>query len=277
MHGWSRRTRQAGRWSPAFIPILAFLLAACGAVTATPPSPVFLRAAGSTSMEPLLVELAAAYATQQPQVIVDVQGGGSQLGQRWVESGQVELGLVSWPPPRLAEGQQLIPVAREAIAIITHPQNRSVALSRAELRDIFSGRLLNWQEVDGPAGFIQVISREDGSGTRAAFETMVMEGQAVTPMAMVLPNSQVVVDYVANHPEAVGYVSLALADDRVTALSIEGSLPSREALASGSYPLARDLAVLVRQPATPAVNQFLEFILSPAGQTIVETRWIRVK
>jgi phosphate transport system substrate-binding protein len=267
--------RRLSLWADLILCLL--LLAACGSATITPPPPVFLRAAGSTSVEPLLAELAVAYSDRQPNVTIDIQGGGSQLGYRLVSSGQVDLGLVSWSPGELAGELRLVPVAHDALAIIVHPQNQSTGLSLAELRDIFSGRRLDWQEVGSPAGPIQVVSREDGSGSRAAFETLVMANQTVTPTAIVLPNSRAVVEYVAQHPKAVAYVSLAFVDDRVFAVPVEGIAPTLDSLAAGSYSLIRDLALVMPRRSSPQVNGLVEFALSPAGQAVVQTKWGRVE
>lgn len=256
--------------------LLLLGLSACGA-TVTPPPPVFLTAAGSTSMEPLLADLAAAYSAQHPHVAFDIQGGGSQLGQALVEGGQVDIGLVSWPASSLAGNMRQVVIGRDAIAIILHPQNQLAGLSLAELRDIFSGRLLNWREVDGPLLPVQVVSREDGSGTRAAFEARVMDNRAVTPTAVVLPNSRAVVDFVAQNPNAIAYVSAVFANDRVYVVPVEGLRPGRDTLATGSYFLTRDLAVIVPQRGRPEINRFVEFILSPAGQAIVGQKWGRVR
>jgi phosphate transport system substrate-binding protein len=228
-------------------------------------------------LKPLLVSLTTAYSAQQPHLTFDIQGGGSQLGQRLVETQQADIGLVSWSPPDLSDEVRLTPIARDAIAIILNTQNQSKGPSLRELRDIFSGRLLNWQEVDGPPSPIQVISREDGSGTRATFETVVMEDRAVTLTAIVLPSSQAVVDFVAQNPNAIGYVSFAFIDDGVYAAPIEGVAPTLESLASGSYFLTRDLAIITPKQGKPEIDRFIEFVLSPVGQAIVGERWGRVK
>ncbi|HXV44574.1 MAG TPA: phosphate ABC transporter substrate-binding protein [Anaerolineae bacterium] len=256
--------------------ILLLLLTACGA-TVTPPPPVVITAAGSTSMAPLLADLTSAYSAQHPHITFDIQGGGSQLGQTLVEAGQIDLGLVSWPPQNLPNKLRSMPVARDAIAVVTHPQNKIEGLSLIDLRDIFRGRLLNWQEVGGSATPIQVVSREDGSGTRTAFETLVMEGQPVTPSAIVLPNSQAVVDFVAQNPNAIAYVSLAFIGQGVYTVPIEGIPPTTENLDSGSYLLTRDLFILAPKQGQPELEQFIEFVLSPAGQAIISTHWKQAK
>jgi phosphate transport system substrate-binding protein len=261
--------------TPLLILLLA-LLPACN-TTVTPPPSVFLKVEGSTSMKPLLVSLATAYNTQHPLVTFDIQGGGSRLGQTLVETGQADIGMVSWSPPDLSDEVRLTPIAHDAIAIILNAQNQLDSLSLREVQDIFSGRLLNWQEIDGPALPIQVVSREDGSGTRAVFEAAVMEDNAVTPTAIVLPSSQAVVDFVAQNPNAMGYVSLSFIDDRVYAVPIDGVTPTLDSLTSGSYFLTRDLALITPKQHQPEVNRFIEFVLSPAGQAIVEERWAIVR
>ncbi len=256
--------------------IIVLLLAGCSA-TVTPPPSVFLTAAGSTSLVPLMETLATAYSVRRPHVNFDIQGGGSQLGQQLVGEEQVEIGLVSWPPPDLAEGLRLVPVAQDAIAIVSHADNRHPGLSLVELREIFRGGLLDWRAVDGPALPIQVVSREDGSGTRAAFEAMVMADQPVTPAAIVLPNSRAVVDYVAQNPNAIGYVSRQLVNDQVHTIPIEGVNPSLETITAQSYPLRRELALIVPESGRPAIEDFVEFALSPTGQAIIGERWGRVR
>jgi phosphate transport system substrate-binding protein len=251
------QTAQCNNLLYALLASLLCLFTACGA-TVTPPPAVLIKVAGSTSMRPLLVKLTTAYSAQHPHVTFDIQGGGSQGGQTAIETGQADIGLVSRPLDPISDTLRLTPIARDAVAVIVHPQNRRAGLSLAELRDIFSGRLLNWQELDGPAQPIQVVSREDGSGTRAVFETGVMEDSAVTPTAIVLPSSQAVVDFVAQHPGAIGYVSLAFVTDQVYAVPIDGQTPD----ALNTYFLTRTLSLLtVRQPQ-PEVNRFIEFVLT---------------
>jgi len=256
-----------------FLLILPLALSACTSLTVTPPTPVLITGAGSTAMQLLVTGLAGAYTERQPQVSFDIQGGGSLLGQRLAESQQVDLGMVSWPPEGLAEGMQLIPLARDGIAVIVHPNNRLEGLSLETVRDIFSGRLLNWQELDGPAWPIQAVSREEGSGTRAAFEVQVMNSQAVTPAAIVLPNSRAVVDFVAGNSGAIAYVSQAFVDETVYAVPLAGISPTLESVTANTYPLVRELALLAPAQPRPEVARFIEFILSPSGQDLVKEQW----
>jgi phosphate transport system substrate-binding protein len=253
-----------------------FALAACGA-TVEAPAPVYLKVAGSTTMAPLMRDLATAFHEREPLVTVDINGSGSALGQEMAAAGQVDLGLTSWLPGGPPDGLRATTVARDGIALIVHPTNPITGLTLIQAHDLFSGRLIDWRQVGQTSSPVQVVSREDGSGTRAAFEAMVMGGDRVTPTALVMPNSQAVVDYVARDPRAIGYVSMGYVNGEVKALSVEGLTPTPESVSRGEYHLTRELVVLSRPGASPQARAFLDFALSPAGQAIVGRRYGRVR
>ncbi|HIP95878.1 MAG TPA: phosphate ABC transporter substrate-binding protein [Anaerolineae bacterium] len=255
--------------------VLSVILVGCGA-TVTPPPPVTLRLAGSTSMQPLLADLAAAYSARAPHVTILVEGGGSRLGREWAQEGKVDLGLASWLPAEADVGWS-VPIALDGIAVVVHPDNPLDGLTLLQLRHVFSGRIWHWKEVGGGYGEITVVSREDGSGTRAGFEGLVMEGQAVTSTAVVMPSSQAVVEYVAGHPLAVGYVSMGHLSPRVKALAVEGITPSTAHVVDGSYHLTRPLYLVAVHEPQGESKAFVEFCLSPAGQAVVGERYGPVK
>jgi phosphate transport system substrate-binding protein len=254
---------------------VALLVSGCGAADQTP-APVYLRAAGSTSWLPLMTDLAAAYHGQRAHVAIEVSGGGTALGRDLVEAGQVDIGMISWSSGELPAGLQSTTVAHDAIALIVHPTNPITGLTLIQARDVFGGRFENWQQLGGASLPVQVISREDGSGTRAAFEAMAMQGRRITPTALVMPGSEAVVAHVAGDPQAIGYVSAGYVDDRVKSLDLEGLLPTPDNAANGAYVLTRDLALLTPTDASPELEDFLDFGLSPTGQAVVGRRHGRV-
>ena len=146
-----------------------------------------------------------------------------------------------------------------------------------QLRALYRGETLDWGAVGGAGGEPIIVSREDGSGTRAAFEALVMGDARVTLNALVMPTGQAVVDYVASHRGAVGYVSTAVLTDTVRAVPVEDIAPAASTVRSGAYPLGRMLYLYAPQPAPPATSAFLDFVLSPAGQAIVGRRLVQVR
>jgi phosphate transport system substrate-binding protein len=250
-------------------------LAACATPT-LPPDPVHFAIAGSTAMMPLLTELTEAYHSRFLQVSIAVEGGGSRLGLAQVKDGEVTLGASSWLPAKDEQTIWSAPVAVDGIAVIVHPDNPTTALTLSQLQELFSGYLWNWAELGG-VGEVQIISREEGSGTRAAFEARVMEGQPVTPTALVMPGSGAVAEYVSTHSNAIGYVSMSHLSEKVRALAIEGVQPTPETVAAGRYHLTRPFFLIAAEEPDSATRSFLDFVLGSEGQEIVGRRCGRVK
>lgn len=258
---------------------LLLFLVACGEPVLTPPEPVFLQASGSTALAPLVAELAAAYAERDPLVTVEVSGLGTAYGLDALRRGEADIALASWLPADLPSSWLATPIARDGIAVIVHPDNPLDGLGLLQLQDLFGGRAYEWSAVGGRVaqGSVQPVSREQGSGTRAAFEVLVMGDQPVTPLAVVAPSPQAVVEYVAGHTHALGYVSMRQVTPDVKALKIEGELPTPETASQGSYPLSHELWLVTADPPPEAVQRFLDFVRGPAGQQIVGRSFGRIK
>ena len=236
-------------------------------------------------MRTLLEALTTAYVAQQPDVTFDLQGGGSDLGLEMLKSHQADMAASSWAPSkekldRLGKAGlalKVTTIAQDGLTLVVNPANPIRELSLAQSRGIFRGRILDWREVGGRAGDILVVSREDGSGSRNAFESLVMDRQPVTPAAIIMPSSQDVLQYVASHPNAVGYVSMGETTPAVKALAVEGIEPTPQTVKEATYPLIRLLTIISAAQPPPAVQNFLDFALSPAGQEVVKTKYAGVR
>ncbi len=284
-------------------PLSLLLLAACESTVVATPVPTTITIAGSTAMHRVLVDLTAAFNRQHPDVLFVIRGGGSTIGEELVRRREVDLGASTlFPPqqqaadptptaPATADPLVRVPIGIDGLAAVVHPSNSIAGLSLVQLRDIFAGRLLDWQALGSDAGEIQLVSREDGSGSRILFETRVMGEERVALTAVVMPTSQDVVDYVAKNPQAIGYVSRAavaewIAEDdasttaapaaaatatpaRVKIIPVEGKLPTRAVLRSQEYALTDPLYFISYGQPSGRIRQFIDFALSPAGQAIV--------
>ena len=252
------------------------LFVGCNRHTVEPAEPVHLEVTGSTSMQPLVEELAQAYTERHKHVTIAVEGRGSLPGIELVRQGEVDIGMASW---KESEDTSLwsTPIALDGIAIVVHPQNQVKGLTLLQLKDVFFGRVWDWRDVRGQAGDILVVSREDGSGTRVVFEELVMQGQRVTLTAVVMPSSRAVVEYVAEHPQAVGYVSMGYLTEEVKVLEIEEVAPTPASVRQGAYHLLRPFFLITRQEPAGEIKGFIDFALSPTGQSIVGRKYGRVK
>jgi phosphate transport system substrate-binding protein len=251
-------------------------------------------------MRRVLQDLTEAYRRQHPNVLFVVRSGGSTLGEVSVTRGDLDLAASTLFPPETetetpAPGTAPVvrtPIGIDGLALIVHASNPIDALTLVQLRDIFSGSVLDWQALGSDAGEILLISREDGSGARVRFEERVMDGARVALTAVVMPTSASVVEFVGKNPHAIGYVSRAevaeLIDEEegiddtttepgapaanlppVKVLSVEGLLPTIATLRSQQYALTQPLYLVSAGPPTGVVRDFLDFALSPTGQGIV--------
>lgn len=263
----------------AFAFVTLALLAACSAGPALTPAPAHERITGSTSMMPALHELAAAFQAQNPNVFVEVQGGDTANGWEDLRANRADIAALSWwdEATSLPKGYRLVPTAGDAIAIIVHPRNPITNVTTLQIRALFAGEILDWTDLGGGQGEPTIISREDGSGTRAAFEARIMGDRRVTLNALVMPTTQAVADYVAGHTLAVGYVTLDATSERVRAAPVEALLPTRHSVTNDGYHLSRVLYLAVREPASQGVKAFLDFSQSPAGSAIWERHFTAIR
>ena len=254
------------------------------------PEPLTVTVAGSTEMRPLLLELTAAYSERNPHLHFVLRGGGSRLGEERLVTGGADIAASTdfYPDAELPADLVRVPIGVDGIALIVHGDNPLDELTLVQIRDIFHGRALFWEDVGGEGGEVLLVSREDGSATRALFEERVMGEEGVSLTAVVMPTSKHVVKYVANHPAAIGYVTSAYieqvesaemqgassllsgaAGQVVKAVSVEGRLPYGADLADAQYLLARPLYLLFRESGDPALEDLVSFALGAEGQDIV--------
>ena len=270
--------------------LVAAMVAACGG-SSTPGAPVSdpsggnstVTVSGSTTVQPLAEKLAEAFMTENTGVRIDVQGGGSSVGVKAAGEGTSDIGMAS---REIKESEliefpnlKIIVIARDGIAIVSHPDVNVGDLTIEQVRDIFSGKITNWKDLGGEDQNIIIVSREEGSGTRGAFEEMVMgEDALIAATAILQPSNGSVRTTVSTTPYAIGYMSFGYLDETVKPISIDGVAPTEPNAADGSYPIVRPLNMLTNGEPAGMVKAFLDFILSEAGQKLaVEDGYIPVK
>jgi phosphate transport system substrate-binding protein len=226
--------------------------------------------AGSTSVQPFAEKLAEIYMHQHLGVRIDVQGGGSSAGIFAAQQGAADLGASSRELLKAEKALHEIPIAWDGIAVIVHPSNPLTNLNLEQLRQIFQSKIADWRSLGLPPHAIDLISREEGSGTREAFEHLVMGKTEVSPGALVQDSNGAVREIVAGDPYSLGYISAGLVDDRVKAVAVDGILPTRENIKSQKYKLVRRFLLVGREAPAGQCLAFVDFILSPQGQRLLE-------
>jgi len=242
------------------------LVAAVGCSRATKKG---LTLAGSTSIQPFAEKWADAYRARQPGDPIHVQGGGSTAGVQAAISGAAQIGMSSRPlTPDEASRVTGIPVARDGIAIVVHPTMPVSDLVLDRVRAIYAGEIRNWRLVRGRNSPITVITREEGSGTRAAFEALVMGRNRIVASALVQDSTGAVRQMVASDPAAIGYVSIGLVDASIKALGLGGVEPTEANIDSGRYPLVRPFLFVVSAEQPGVAKDFIGWVTGPEGREL---------
>ena len=229
--------------------------------------------AGSTSVQPLSEEVAKAFMTKNTGVTVNVQGGGSSAGVKAANEGAAQIGASSRELTEEEKGMGITEhkIALDGIAVIVNSKNAVAELTMDQVKDIFSGKITNWKEVGGKDGTISVVSREEGSGTRGAFEELVLgEGTKVMDKALTQPSTGAVRTTVAGDENAVGYISLGSLNEEVKGVKIDGVEPTVDNVVSGSFKISRPFLYLTKGDVNDVTKAYIDFMMSEEGQKIVE-------
>lgn len=271
------RTRRA-------LVIAAFTLVSCStrmipAATPTLGEAITLRLYATSDTLPLAQDLTRAYALANPDIRFSVETGSVESIVQRLSRGERGYLLSNHLPQQDSPRLWSAPIAQDGIAVIVHTDNPVKGLQRNDLRDLFSGRVMRWDAFGGRDEPILVLSREDSSGTRAEFESMVMGSRLVSSSARLAPSSSAMLDITASEHRAVGYISTALLQPGVRALAVDGVLPTLPSIASNSYPL-RALVTISGleeprdgQPLGLDYRAFIGWAQSAAGQAVVAQRY----
>ena len=229
-----------------------------------------LIVAGSTSIQPFADKWAEVYMKLHPSRGVNVQGGGSSAGIQATKSGACQIGMSSRELKPDEKDLTEVVVARDGLAIVVHPSNPIRGLSLDQVKQVFAGDILDWRYLGGTERAITVVTREEGSGTRGAFQELVMKTTRIYRGAIVQDSNGTVREIVAHDPEAMGFISLGLVNDQVRALALDGVEASEANIRNGTYKLVRPFLFLTKGEPTEAARDFITFVLSDEGQKLVK-------
>jgi phosphate transport system substrate-binding protein len=256
---------------------LLFLVACVSQPIRVTREPVAMAVVAADTCSPLTRALTEAYAEQRPWVEVAVVSFNNDVALETVRAGEAEIAFLSWPPPNTAgdESDALWQrsFVQDGAVVIAHSTSPITQTTLAGLRQIYSGRVQEWGGL-----VIAVVTREDGSGIRAAFDAYVLGGLDVTLTAVVMPSNEAVMEYVAGTPGAIGYVSsfwLAQAaedgpGEAVRALPVDGVAPGRRSIEDSRYPIAFPLYLATVGDPVGEAREFAQWVLGP-GQSVVSS------
>ncbi|MEI4770291.1 phosphate ABC transporter substrate-binding protein [Psychrobacillus sp. FJAT-51614] len=226
---------------------------------------------GSTSVGPLAEKLAAKY-SETNDTRIEINQIGSSAGITNAISGVSEIGMSSrdLKEEEKANGLNEVVIAYDGIVVVTHPSNKVKDLTIEQIKQIFTGEVTNWNELGGDDMEIVVVSREDGSGSRDAFQEIVdySSGELVRSSIIASGNGNIKTT-VSNNKHAVGFISFEYIDESISTIDINGVEATAENVLQGKYSLSRPFLFVYKDgQLTDAGQRFIDFILSEDGQLI---------
>ena len=252
---------------------------------------------GSDTLVNLALAWAERYTGEHSEVRISVTGGGSGTGIAAMINGTVDIANASraMKPEEIARAEANgispveIVVARDAIAIVAHPSNIIDQLTLAQISDIYTGRVINWQQLGGADRPIVPLSRESNSGTYVyMLENVIRLGDKesellFSPDTLLMASSEGISTEVRQNPNAFGYDGLGYVtpDQKVIAVARDANgpfvLPSVDTVNDGSYPISRLLFMYTAGEPQGAIKAYLDWVLDEGQATVLELGFVPIR
>lgn len=253
----------------ALLACCALVLTGCGGKGSNDEE-VKLSAGGSTSIQPLMEKLADTF-NEEGKGSITVQGGGSSVGTKGAIDGTFDLGMAS-RELKDDEAKELdaTVIALDGIVIVVNKDNKIADMSLEDAKKVFTGEITNWSDLGGENAEIKVVSREEGSGTRDGFESIVgFETTELIENAEIQNATGSVIASVQGNANAIGYISMGSVSEDIKTLTVEGVAASNDTVSDKSYKLQRPFTIATKAD-NDKVSAFFDFIFSDAGKKIIE-------
>ena len=227
---------------------------------------------GSTSMGDVITALTEGFNEANPDVTINYTGSGSGAGITGVLDGTCDLGLSSRALTDDEKSQGAVEniIALDGVAVVVNPENTVTDLTTEQIAQIFTGEITNWSELGGADAEIAVFGRENGSGTRSAFEEIVGVEDACV-YTNEYSSTGDVIGNVASNPNAIGYASLSAVDETVTAVNVNGVAPSEATVLDGTYEIQRPFVIVTVEGTelSAEAQAFLDYAMSAEVADII--------
>lgn len=241
---------------------------------------------GSTTIQPIIEDLSPTF-QQSYGISIMVEGGGSDNGIDKLKSAKTDISMVSRSLSEEEKKQfSFLTIGYDAVAIVVHKNNPIHSLSKAQLIDIYRGKITNWKEVGGLNRSIILISKKVDRGTMHVFEgaTGIFHPDnpknsnpflKISSKAWESGANNDAIVWVGGLRDAIGFVSVGSVNHfkntkmPIKIVSLDGIVPTEHSIRSKTYPISRELN-LVYAKKTPLIQKLITFILTPKGQKFVE-------
>lgn len=233
----------------------------------------------NTIGEELAPKLIAEYKKDHPSADFNVESKATVYGIAALLGGQCDIAAAS--RETLKEELELAKmrditlndyvIGAYSVAVVVNAGSPVANLAKEQVRDIFTGAVMNWKDVGGPDAPIHLYIRDPISGTYLGFKELAMGNKSYAENPNLFTSYEGIVQAVAKDPHGIGYSSIALANHAgVKGVAVGGVLPTVETINKGLYPYARILRLYTNKAKEASeAKSFIQFVVSERGQKIM--------
>lgn len=232
---------------------------------------------GSDTMLGLTSDLAEIYMKENPGVSIRIEGGGTAEGIKSLIKNEIDIctasrNLKPEEAKLLADyygslGMVFL-IAKDGLSIYLNPGNNINNLSLQQLKQIYTGEIKNWKNIGGKDARIIPVTRNPNSGTYFFFKEHILDGEEYTDDKIVKSTTGEIINFVAENENAIGYGGMGY-QGNVIHSKIEGVEPNSENIRNDTYPITRYLHFFTTKIPGGKVKSFIDWVLSPAGQSVI--------
>lgn len=240
-----------------------------------------IKISGGTAHIPVMKVAAQKIMAAYPGIQISIAGGGSGVGIKQVGEGLVDIGN-SGRKPTGAELEQyplkMHQWAIDGVGVVVNPNNPVKRLTSNQLKDIYAGKLTNWNRLGGPDKPINIYTRDNASGTRSVFWKKALAKGDISIKALFTASNGAMKTAISQDPYAIGYVSVGHIDKSIAPVALDDVMPTLENVKKGKYKVARGLYSNTKGDPSGLTKTFIDYLYSKEGQQIVsEKGFIPVK
>lgn len=240
---------------------------------------VDIKYAGCVTIQENILRDAKVIFEKKTGYSIGLSGGGAGAGIKAVLSGLVDIGGVSRPlrPDEIQQGLIPYTIGYTAVAVVVNNSVKIDNLNIRQLRDILSGKIKNWRELGAQDIPIKIVIPSRGYASRDESQRMVLGKDEFSKDAIVSPE-KTISETVSNVSGSIGIVDISIvAPGKVRIVRLEGLLPEKENIKNEKYKLTIPINLVTKGQASEKVKEFIDFMLSREGQSLIEKKFIGVK
>lgn len=232
---------------------------------------------GSTTVSPYMLKVQEVY-EKDHNVKLQITSNGSGIGASAAINGTADLAMLSRDIKTAEKEAGLVQtvIGLDGIMAIVNKDAGITNLTTEQLEKVFSGEITNWNQVGGNDKAVNVVSREEGSGTRDGFEEVLKKADpnyTLTSKAIFQTSTNAVINAINNTTGTIGYISIGYADNvgnNTAVLALDGVAATEENVLNGTYAIQRNLVLATKGEATGATADLISWILGSEGQALLE-------